>query len=104
MLTKKDLKESLDNFQKVIKDQIDDAIVQVVESIAKVVPTKEELRAELGEVESKLGNRLDRMDGDIKDIKRQMNDIKADTPTPQEFQDHDKRIGKLEKAVFSIAG
>lgn len=104
MLTKKVLKESLDNFQKVIKDQIDDAIVQVVESIAKVVPTKEELRAELGEVESRLGNRLDRMDGDIKDIKRQMNDIKADTPTPQEFVNHEKRIGKLEKAIFSTAG
>lgn len=96
MISKKDLQEAIDK-----------AIGDIIDSISKVVATKEELKSlatkdglknlatkdDLNNLETKLSN-------DIKDVKRQINDLKADTPTPQEFKDHEKRIRSLETAVF----
>lgn len=98
MISKKDLQEA-----------IDQAIVDIIESISKVVATKDDLKNfatkdDLKSVETKLSNDLKsvetKLSNEIKDVKRQINDLMADTPTPQEFKDHEKRIKSLESAVF----
>lgn len=84
MITKKNLQEA-----------IDEATADIISAVTKgfeTVATKEELR----EVKEEILE----VKADVKDIKRQINDLNADTPTPQEFNDHEKRIGKLETAVF----
>lgn len=99
MLTKKDLENLGEKLRKEFKEEIETAIVQIVESISKFVATKEDLKAvenRLGNVENRLGN----VEAELKDVKRQINDLKADTPAPQDFANHEKRIKKLENAVF----
>lgn len=90
MITKKNLQEA-----------IDEATADIISAVVKgfeAVPTKDDLKSfvtkdDLKSTEIKLSN-------EIKDVKRQINDLKADTPTPQEFVYHEKRITKLEAAAF----
>lgn len=109
MITKKDLlglkkgleekiESSAKTLRKEFKGDIETAVAQVIEFVMKYAASKEDLKnlatkEDLKEVEVRLSN-------DIKDVKRQINDLKADTPTPQEFASHEKRISKLENAVF----
>lgn len=120
MLTKKDLKDALKNlptkkdlentanslrgefkeglqsvrgeFKKEIKSVVEDAATQILDAVTRgfeVVATKDDLKTVKDELKA-----------DIKDVQRQINDLKADTPTPQEHRDHEKRINKLEQSVF----
>lgn len=85
MITKKDL-----------QDAIDEAAADIISAVSKgfeTVATKEELR----DVKEELSEKIE---SEIKDVKRTINDLKADTPTPQEFTNHEKRISKLEATVF----
>lgn len=95
MVTKKDLQDAIDE----ATADIISAVTKGFETLAtkeelKTLATKEELVGEIGSLKSELK-------ADINDIKRQINDLKADLPTPQEVGNQDKRISKLEKAVFS---
>lgn len=109
MLTKNDLKDVLKNlptkkdlentanslrneFKREIKSVVEDAATQILDAVSRgfeVVATKDDLKTVNDELKA-----------DIKDVQRQINDLKADTPTPQEFRDHEKRINKLEQSVF----
>ncbi len=93
--------------KKVLQDTIDDAIAELMGSLVKVVATKDDLKDfvtkdDLKNLATKddLKEVKDELKFDIKEIRRQINDLKADVPTPQEYRDHDKRITKLETAVF----
>lgn len=105
-LTKKDLSIALQAQKKEIKEDIETAIAQVISAVIKHTASKEDIgkvEDRLGKVEGRLGKvegRLGRVEIEVKDVKRSINDLKADLPTPQEFAAHDKRISKLESAVF----
>lgn len=78
--------------RKELKNDIETAIAQVIEVVIKYTASKEDLK----KVEEKLG----KIEVEVKDVKRSINDLKADVPTPQEVIDHENRISKLENAVF----
>ena len=44
--------------------------------------------------------RFERIEGDITFIKRDIRDIKADTPTRSDFDKLERRVGKLESAIL----
>lgn len=103
MIAKKDL----DNLRKELKEDIETAVAQIMESIVKLVATKEDLKFLAAKDDLKafaakddLKNTETRLSNEIKDVKRQIDDLKADTPAPQEFADHEKRISKLENGVL----
>lgn len=89
MITKKDLKESLAAQRKDINKDIETAVAQIVDAVVKHTASKDDLKDFKEEVT-----------GEFKEVKRQINVLKADTPTPQEFTSHEKRISKLESAAF----
>lgn len=95
-----EFKAEFTRIRKEFKEDIETAVAQVIEAVMKYTASKEDLKAfatkeDLKNSEMKLSN-------EIKDVKRQINDLNADTPTPQEFQGHEKRIAKLETAVFPL--
>lgn len=88
-----------------VKELIDQAVVDVIESISKVAATKNDLKKcatkdDLKKLATKVDHAETTLSNEIKDVKRQINDLKADVPTPQEIQDHEKRIKRLETAVY----
>jgi hypothetical protein len=99
-VTKKDLTEALD-----------DAVAQIVGAVSKTLedyPTKDDVKDfatkdDLKNLATKddLENVKTELKTEIREIKGQLNDLKADVPTPQELNDHETRILKLEKTVFS---
>lgn len=98
-LTKDDLKDALSDQRKEINKNIETAIAHVINAVIEHTASKEDLKR----VEGRLGdieNRLEKVETDVSHIKRSINDLKADVPTPQDFANHEKRIGKLETAVF----
>lgn len=81
--------------KKNLQEAIDEATADIISAVTKgfeTVATKEELR----EVKEEILE----VKADVKDIKRSINDLKADLPTPEEYKNHDKRISRLETAVF----
>ena len=74
--------------RKEFKEEIETAVAQVIEAVMKHTASKEDLKR----VEDRLAN----VEIGVIDVKRSINDLKADIPTPQEFDDHEKRITKLE--------
>ncbi|OGG26101.1 hypothetical protein A2960_03840 [Candidatus Gottesmanbacteria bacterium RIFCSPLOWO2_01_FULL_39_12b] len=110
MLTKKDLKDALKNlptkndlentvgslrgeFKREIKSVIENAATQILDAVSRgfeVLATKDDLK--------RVENKLESVESELK---REINDLKADTPTPQEYRNHEKRISRLEKTVFS---
>lgn len=95
-LTIKDLKGALAEQRKEINKDIETAVAQIIEFVMKYSASKDDLK----EVKEELGTRIDRVETEVKDVKRQINDLRADTPTPQEFASHEKRISKLESTIF----
>lgn len=79
--------------RKELKDDIETAVAQVIDTMIKFTASKEDLKR----VEDRLAN----VEIEVKDVKRSINDLKADIPSPQEFTAHEKRIGRLEKTVFA---
>ena len=101
MLTKKDLKEEIASLRKEFKKDLEDAIAQIMESIMKWgtgLATKEDLKSFT--TKDDLNDFKEEVRGEFKEVKRHINDLKADLPTPQEFAGHEKRIANLETAVF----
>lgn len=99
-LTKKDLKESLATQRKDITKDIETAVAQIINAVIRHTASKEELKRVKGELSEKIDTVKSELSSEIQGVKRQINDLKADTPTPQEFTSHEKRISKLESAVF----
>lgn len=98
MITKKDLKESLASQRKDINKDIETAIAQVIDAVIKHTASKlelQEFKDEFKEFKEDVGT-------EFKEVKRQINDLKADLPTPQEFADHEERITKLELAALPV--
>lgn len=107
MVTKKDVQKIVDKSaketRKEFKENIETAVAQVIEAVMTHCAMKNDLKSlatkdDLKTLATK--DDLGRVEADIKDIKRQINDFKVDTPTPQEFTKHEERIKKLETAVF----
>lgn len=96
--------------KKDLKDTVDQAVMDIISAISKTLinfATKNDLKKFATKDDLKnLATKNDlvgvehRLDAQIKDLKRDINDLKADTPTPQEFQKHGERILRLENAVF----
>lgn len=87
--------------RKEFKDDIETAVAQIMDSIMKWgtgFATKEDLKSFTTKEDLK-GFR-EEVKSEFRDVRRQINDLKADLPTPQEFANHEKRITKLEVAVF----
>ena len=102
-LTIKDLKKALVDQRKEINKDIETAVAQVVDAVIKHTASKEDLKEvkeELGGKIDELSVRINRVENEVKDVKRTINDLNADVPSPQEFADHEKRITKLEVAAF----
>lgn len=100
MVLKKDLKEMFveadekwdkrfAKLRKELKNDIETAVAQIIEFVMKYAASKEDLKEFKEEVKL-----------EFRDTRRQINDLKADTPAPQEFAGHEKRIANLEAAVF----
>jgi len=70
-----------------------------------------ELRGEISEIKvdiSKMKVDINELKEEVRDlkvevmyIKNDVRDLKTDTPTAREFQDHEVRIGKLEKVALA---
>lgn len=74
---------------------------QFAEGVEHIVDKVDEMLDEkLGKVESKIDKKLQkaehRLSGDIKDLQRQVNDLKYDTPTKKEVDSLDSRVTRLE--------
>jgi len=89
MLTRKDLKEEIEN----AIAQISKAVEKSLEDLA----TKEEMRG----MEKRLGDRIGRVESEVSYLKSDIRDLKADAPTAKEFHGHEVRISRLEKSVFA---
>jgi hypothetical protein len=99
-VTKKDLTEVLD-----------DAVAQIVGAVSKTLenyPTKDDVKDFVTKDDLKILATKDDLEDvktelktEIREIKGLLNDLKADTPTPQEIQNHEQRILKLEKTVLT---
>lgn len=96
-ITKKDLKEALDEATADIISAVLKGFDGVAKDIARLELRVEKIENRLDRVEQ----RLDKLEAEVKDIKRTLNDLKADLPSPQEFNRLEVRVAKLEKAVFS---
>ncbi len=86
------------NLRKELKDDIETAVAQVIEFVMKYAASKEDLKQFA--TKEDLKEFKEEVKSEFRDVRRQINDLKADTPTPQEFTDHEKRIAKLETVVF----
>lgn len=98
MLTRKDLKEEIEN-----------AIAQISKTIGKSLEnlaTKEEIKKlatkeEMQGMERRLSDRIGGVESELGYVKSEIRDLKTDTPTAKEFQNHETRISRLEKTVFA---
>ncbi len=103
-ITKKDLKEALDEATADIISTVLKGFDGVTKDIERLELRIEKIEDRLNKIESRLNiveQKLDRLEAEVKDIKRTLNDLKADLPSPQEFNRLEVRVAKLEKAVFS---
>lgn len=92
MITKKDLDEAIET----VIAQISKAIIKATENMA----TKDDLKR----VENRLDgveNRLGKVETELIYVKNDVRDLKADSPTAKEFNNHEKRIKRLENKAFA---
>ena len=105
-VTKDDLKKLEVNLVQKIKDEIETFAGQIISAVGKMfeeVATKSELSGVKSELKSELSevkSELSEVKSDVKEVKRRMTDLEADVPTAKEVKNHEKRILKLEEAVF----
>lgn len=106
-LLRGDVQQDLNNLEKRLEKKVVEVINEAVDKLAVAVAkgfeetaTKEELRA--------VEKRLDNLEEGQEEIKAQIifmtddiKNLKEDTVTDSQFLNHEKRIGKLEKAVFT---
>lgn len=109
--TKGDLNQLEKRLEKKIVEIVNKVVYEAIDKLAVAVAkgfeetaTKEELKA----VENRLGKRLEKVEEGQEEIKAQMifrkddvNNLKADTPSLSQFNNHEKRINKLEHSVFA---
>ncbi len=95
---RKEFKEEMSSMRKAIKEDIETAVAQVIETVMKNCAMKEDLKSLATKEE--LREFKEEVRGEFREVKRQINNLKTDTPTPQELADHERRIKKLEGAVF----
>lgn len=121
MLTKNDLQE----VKSVVKEEVETAVVQISGAVIKALEntatkddlknfaTKDDLKkvetrlggveSRLDKVESRLGGveeDLDEVKTDLKIVKRGIEILQKTTPNKFDFNDHEKRITRLEKVTF----
>ena len=121
MLTKNDLQE----VKSVVKEEVETAVVQISGAVIKALEntatkddlknfaTKDDLKkvetrlggveTRLDKVESRLGGVEEDLDGvktDLKIVKRGIEILQKTTPNKFDFNDHEKRITRLEKVTF----
>ena len=121
MLTKNDLQE----VKSVVKEEVETAVVQISGAVIKALEntatkddlknfaTKDDLKkvetrlggveTRLDKVESRLGGveeDLDEVKTDLKIVKRGIEILQKTTPNKFDFNDHEKRITRLEKVTF----
>ena len=81
-------------------------IEQLLDKKLKNFATKDDLKrveSRLGGVESRLGGVESELGGvkeELKIVNRKIDILQKTTPNRIEFNDHEKRIGRLEKTVF----
>lgn len=106
LATKDEFKRGIKELKEEMVDMFDKLGVAVAKGFEETA-TKEELKA----VENRLTNvenRLENVEEEVKDVKSQIvfrkddvNNLKADTPSLSQFNNHEKRINKLENSVFA---
>jgi len=121
MLTKNDLQE----VKSVVKEEVETAVVQISGAVIKALEntaTKDDLKNfatkdDLKKVESRLGgveSRLDKVESRLGGVEEDLDEVKTDlkivkrgieilqktTPNKFDFNDHEKRITRLEKVTF----
>lgn len=84
--------------KKFVHDEIETAVGQLVS--AMVVGFKEADK-KLNDGLSPLKDDVSKLKDDVSEIKIKLGDLQVDSPSKLEFQGHEKRIGRLEKAVFT---
>ncbi len=80
--------------KKFIKDEIETAVGQLVGAMTAGF---QEVDKRFQGVEEELAS----IKSDVGYTKRRLTDLETDAPSNAEFQGHEKRIGRLEKAVFT---
>lgn len=90
-LTKKDLLEVLKEMptEKSVDKIVIDASHTVLEGVGVLL---KELREEMN-------SRFDKLETGHKELQRQINDLKCDTPTKKEFKELEDRVGKYHPVV-----
>lgn len=93
-LTKKDKSEVKDiargEIRGIVKREIIDAISEVI------MPAFDQVYAAIGKVHRELKDFEIKTESNFSDIRRQINDLKLDTPSNRKFLAHEDRIHKLE--------
>jgi len=90
MVTKRDLNVALKKQSKTFKEEIENAVAQILESMMNHVALKsdlEESERKTAERFDKVESRLGKIELDTTDIKRDVSDIKADFVTGKELRD-----------------
>ena len=82
------------NGQKFIKDQVEEAVGQIIQATNKGF---EGVDKRFDKVEV----RLEKVEGGLSFVRDSVNNLKSDTPTAKEFQNHERRITSLEKVAFA---
>ena len=111
MLTKQDLKEEMglvrkefkteiEGARQEFKTEIEGAVAQISKAIDKALEGKAD-KADLVNLATKddlkrVEERLGKVETELSYVKSDVRDLKADSPTAREFQNHEVRIRKLE--------
>lgn len=101
-VTKDQLRTEFEKFEKKIEAKFDQIIAAVAKGFEETA-SKNDLKLTETRLEKrieKVENRLSRVESGISEIKRNVNDLKADTITDPQFNNHERRIVKLEKKAF----
>ena len=84
-------------------DKVESELTDVKAGLKKVEAEVKKVEAEVKKVEAevkKVEAEVKKVEAEVKENTRRINDINADSVTPQEHRKHDVRIKKLEEAVF----
>lgn len=86
-LTQQDKKE----IREIIQDEIIDVVAEVIQ------PGFDRLGNKIDILAQDLSDFKQETKNNFMDVRRQISDLKIDTPAKSEFAGHEKRIGRLEK-------
>lgn len=104
VIKKKDKIESKTKSNKVIREVVRTEMLNVVKEM--IIPALDQVYSVIDKSQKGLESKIDdfraETENNFSDVKRQINDLRVDTPSREEFKKHDHRIRRLENELGFI--